>query len=163
MDSNKDEKIGITESKPENGDDAVETKQKYQIISWIREEIQHTSGPLPSPQILKEYNELMPGAADRIFKMAEKAQDHIESTEKKLIDLDIKTELMLTEFEIKKVSTGQTFAFIISITGLIGGIVCAFIGATEIGLALVGGGHHYEERGLQSPGKDVSYSSNEDN
>ncbi len=67
----------------------------------LLQSIQHFSGPLPSPEILKEYNEILTDAAERIFKMAEKAQDHYEVTERKIVDL-----------EIKKVSRGQIFAFI---------------------------------------------------
>jgi len=31
------------------------------------------TGPLPSPDMLREYEAAMPGAADRLFTMAEKA------------------------------------------------------------------------------------------
>lgn len=34
------------------------------------------SGPLPDPEELAGYERLIPGSADRIFKMAEKQQDH---------------------------------------------------------------------------------------
>lgn len=34
------------------------------------------SGPLPHPKILKEYNDLVPDAAERILQMAEKSQAH---------------------------------------------------------------------------------------
>ncbi len=34
------------------------------------------SGPLPPPQVLGQYDEILPGAAERILRMAEKQQDH---------------------------------------------------------------------------------------
>ena len=34
------------------------------------------SGPLPHPQTLRQYDEVLPGAAERILRMAEKQQDH---------------------------------------------------------------------------------------
>ena len=34
------------------------------------------SGPLPPPQILGQYEDELPGAAERLFRMAEKQQDH---------------------------------------------------------------------------------------
>ena len=34
------------------------------------------SGPIPSPQILQQYNNIVPGAAERIIRMAEKQSDH---------------------------------------------------------------------------------------
>lgn len=33
-------------------------------------------GPLPSPEILKQYEEIHPGATDRIFKLTEKESEH---------------------------------------------------------------------------------------
>ncbi len=33
-------------------------------------------GPLPPPGLLRQYEDVLPGSADRIFKMAEKALDH---------------------------------------------------------------------------------------
>lgn len=34
------------------------------------------SGPLPHPQTLRQYDEVLPGAVERILRMAEKQQDH---------------------------------------------------------------------------------------
>ena len=34
------------------------------------------SGPLPPPELLKQYDEVVPGAADRIISMAEAEQAH---------------------------------------------------------------------------------------
>ncbi len=38
--------------------------------------IKQHSGPLPDPETLGEYNQLIPNGAERIMKMAEKQQDH---------------------------------------------------------------------------------------
>ncbi|MGH9092334.1 MAG: DUF2335 domain-containing protein [Acidimicrobiales bacterium] len=40
------------------------------------------SGPLPSPDHLRGYEEVLPGAADRILAMAEKQSDHRQEIEK---------------------------------------------------------------------------------
>jgi uncharacterized membrane protein len=40
------------------------------------------SGPLPSPEHLREYEDVLPGPADRILKMAEKQSDHRQEIEK---------------------------------------------------------------------------------
>ena len=48
------------------------------------------AGPLPPPETLKEYNEILPDAAERIFSMAEKEQEHHHTTEIKLVDHEIK-------------------------------------------------------------------------
>ncbi|MBI5970772.1 MAG: DUF2335 domain-containing protein [Deltaproteobacteria bacterium] len=40
------------------------------------------SGPLPRPEMLKGYEEILPGAADRIIKMAERQSSHRQDMEK---------------------------------------------------------------------------------
>jgi uncharacterized membrane protein len=84
-------------------------------------------GPLPPPESLKEYNEILPDAAERIFSMAEKEQEHHHTTEIKLVD-----------HEIKKTSKGQNFALVTALTGIVGAVICAFLGQVVIG-AVVGG------------------------
>ena len=44
------------------------------------------SGPLPSPQHLREYEEVLPGSADRILKMAEGQAQHRQDLEKTAVD-----------------------------------------------------------------------------
>jgi uncharacterized membrane protein len=84
-------------------------------------------GPLPDPETLKEYNEILPDAAERILRMAEKSQEHHESIEKKFVNNDIKI-----------MSRGQIFALVISLSSFIIATICAFLGQTEIGVAVVG-------------------------
>jgi len=43
---------------------------------------QQFQGPLPPPALLKQYEENFPGAAERIFKMAEKQAEHRQTLEK---------------------------------------------------------------------------------
>jgi len=43
-------------------------------VKVSKSEMSVHSGPLPDPMILKLYNELVPGAAERILQMAEKEQ-----------------------------------------------------------------------------------------
>jgi uncharacterized membrane protein len=96
-------------------------------IVALKKQFRLTSGPLPDPNILKEYNEILPDAAERIFKMAEKSQTHSHNMDEKLVDL-----------EVKKVQKGQIFAFIIAMTGLIGAVTCAFLSQVTIG-SIIGG------------------------
>lgn len=44
------------------------------------------SGPIAHPRHLREYEMILPGSADRIVSMAEKAQNHNQSMESKIID-----------------------------------------------------------------------------
>ena len=54
------------------------------------------SGPLPHPALFGQYNEILPGAAERIFRMTEKQLDHaieLENAEasanRRLLDAEI--------------------------------------------------------------------------
>ncbi|WP_425153566.1 DUF2335 domain-containing protein [Candidatus Palauibacter sp.] len=44
------------------------------------------TGPLPPPQLLQQYEEFVPGSADRIIRMAEKAADHEIQTGTKVVE-----------------------------------------------------------------------------
>ena len=47
------------------------------------------SGPIPPPQILQQYNAIVPNAAERILSMAEKQSDHRMNLERKVIDSNV--------------------------------------------------------------------------
>lgn len=53
-------------------------------------EISHSfSGPLPPPEVLCRFEEVVHGSAERIIKMAEEQTSHRKELEKKVIDSDI--------------------------------------------------------------------------
>ena len=47
------------------------------------------AGPLPPPEVLKQYNEAVPDAAERILRMAEQQAAHRQKLEAKVVDSDI--------------------------------------------------------------------------
>ena len=47
------------------------------------------SGPIPAPQILQQYNNIIPNAAERILRMAEKQSDHRMALESKVVSSNI--------------------------------------------------------------------------
>ena len=47
-----------------------------QRIELSRTSVEYTTGPIPSPDAFQQYDEILPGAADRILEMAEKQSDH---------------------------------------------------------------------------------------
>ncbi|MEO5366478.1 MAG: DUF2335 domain-containing protein [Magnetococcus sp. WYHC-3] len=85
------------------------------------------SGPLPPPAILKQYDELFPGAADQIFQMALDDAEHVHKME---------------EIQVNSIvhghKAGQGIAFILSVMAL--GVV-AYLGylGLESAAATVGG------------------------
>jgi len=80
-------------------------------------------GPLPPPQVLEQYEKVLPGAADRIITMAEQQSVHRRQLETKVIDSDVKNSKL-----------GLCFGLIIGIAALISATVMAFFNIT------VGGG-----------------------
>ena len=90
------------------------------------------SGPLPPPQILRAYEDVFPGCAERIVAMAEKQSSH-----RQVLETDRITATNQTEHR------GQIFAFVIALTSILGGIYLISIekdagGLTAIIAALVG-------------------------
>ena len=65
--------------------------QKSVVIPESKEELekfliavyQEFAGPIPPPSMMKQYEETLPGSADRILKMAEKQSEHRQWVEKK--------------------------------------------------------------------------------
>lgn len=103
---------------PEDKRELLLKSLKFEIKQEITES--YFSGPLPHPEILERYNELIPNGADRITKLAENQNAHRISTETKLVDQGL--------IQSKR---GQIFAFILGISG--------FVSATKLGIT----GHYW--------------------
>lgn len=65
--------------------------QATQVMNVVQSVLlrEHFSGPLPHPRHFREYDDIVPGSAERIIQMAEKAQDHNIDIEKKIIGAQI--------------------------------------------------------------------------
>ena len=70
---------------PENNNESQ--KNKRELIH--AESFRSFSGPLPPPEILERFNDVGPGAAERIIKMAEEQFAHRVYLEKNVIGSDI--------------------------------------------------------------------------
>lgn len=75
------------------------------------------SGPLPVPEHLARYEQILPGAAERIFKMAEEQSVHRRALESKVINSGVA--------DSKK---GLWFGFFIGLSGFFIVGYCAFLG-----------------------------------
>ena len=70
-------------------------RQKGAVKAAIQvSEEHHFSGPLPRPEDLAKYDQIVPGAAARIIQMAEKEMSHRHDNEKKLSKSIIWTTVM---------------------------------------------------------------------
>jgi uncharacterized membrane protein len=109
-----------------SGEKTAECREIEQTVAALIHEKFH-AGPLPDPETLKEYNDILPDAAERIFNMAEKAQEHHHTMGAKLVAC-----------EVKKVNKGQNYALIIALVGIVGAVICAFLDQVTIG-SIIGG------------------------
>jgi len=87
---------------------------------------EYMSGPLPSAQQLERYEQILPGAADRIIKMAEVQSAHRQELEKSVVSANTRDSKL-----------GVIFAFILGIAALASGTIVA-INASEWPGALLG-------------------------
>ncbi len=93
--------------------------EQERISAMIALSVQKSSwkGPIPPPDILKEYNEAVPDGAERILSMAERQSEHrmeLEST--------------VVTGELKQSGKGQNYAFIIVILVLIASFYLIYTG-----------------------------------
>ena len=83
---------------------------------------QHTrqvtfSGPIPPPEILAKYEELKPGFAERIIKMAEEQGKH-----RRLLETDgLQGQIQHTKSRDLEAKFGQWFAFILTVLTIVAG------------------------------------------
>lgn len=96
-------------------------------------------GPLPPPEILQHYDTIVPGAANRILEMAENWQRHqeqYEKTEQEQEGYALATTRKVVMGNSKRSYLGVICAFVIAITGLVGGIILSATGSWTSGLTI---------------------------
>lgn len=86
------------------------------------------SGPLPDPNTLGKYNDVIPNGADRIMKMAENQANH---------RIGIETRVIKSQ-SIQSV-IGQIFGLLIGICGIFAGTYLASVGQSWVGSIIAGG------------------------
>ncbi len=64
-------------------------------LSVLRQEV--FSGPLPHPDLLKKYDDVCPGAADRLIGMAEKQAAHRQAMESRALDYEHRRSMLGTQ------------------------------------------------------------------
>ncbi|HEY0153893.1 MAG TPA: DUF2335 domain-containing protein [Longimicrobium sp.] len=81
------------------------------------------SGPIPLPTHLREYEQVLPGSADRIVTMAEAEAHHRRTSEGRLIRLS---------------EWGLLAALLIALVGMIGGLYVTLRGKSLEGMGTIG-------------------------
>ncbi len=103
----------------------------------IRAEFLHI-GPLPDPATLRAYDEICPGAADRIISMAEKQADHRRGLERTVIESDCRAQdrgpvlgfilaCLVIAIGAALVASGKSTEGISALLGALASIVIPFI------------------------------------
>lgn len=102
-------------------------ESKVKIVTAFMTTVHHFSssyaGPIPDPDSLRQYEDILPGSADRILKMAENQGSHRR-----------KREIKEGDSRIKQSSTGQWMGFLLALTFM---IIAAYL--TINGYPIVGG------------------------
>lgn len=105
----------------------VQTEAQTQLIAAKSETFE---GPLPHPDILARYENILPGIADRIVRMAEAEQNARHSA----IDQDAKNKSTLVDIAAKESAgaleaqkKGQNIGLAISLVCVLYAIVCALM------------------------------------
>ena len=88
---------------------------------------ERTSGPIPPPGMLREYEDILPGSADRIFAMAESAQRHRASYENRGLIFAFVLSLILIALSAYIVSLGFAWQSVGVVIGSIAGTAGTFI------------------------------------
>lgn len=83
-------------------------------------------GPLPPPEILEQYNQIVPGLAARIVTMAEQQSAHRQDLERTVIRKDV---------ELAR--RGQLMAFAIGVVALVGGFTLVALGRDAAGVTSI--------------------------
>lgn len=118
----RDREIEVEESEEEHVDSHVK-----QVIAKIQSEF---SGPIPPPNIIKGYEEVLPGSANRILEMAEKQAEHRQKMEFTMIHTESRDSLL-----------GILFAFVLGIGCIVASIIMVIMvpqNAGAISGALIG-------------------------
>jgi uncharacterized membrane protein len=103
-----------------SGDDksqVVKTGDRAQMVASF-------SGPLPPPEVLRGYESILPGLADRVVRMAENQSTHRQRLESRVI-----------WFDGIRSSLGLVFGFVIALAGIVGGVYLILSGNSITGLA----------------------------
>lgn len=104
---------------------------KGQEMKVVHEEAYQ--GPLPHPDLLKKFEEITPGAAERILLMAEKEQQHRHQLEIEIVTKEnnnIKSEISLK-------NKGLFCAFILALLIIVGGIYLLMTNKSLEGFGLI--------------------------
>nr|WP_298380874.1 DUF2335 domain-containing protein [uncultured Halomonas sp.] len=150
----------LTPDEVELRDELIEKHRAHLRQGIQRVEIAQFSGPLPPPALLASYEQVLPGAAERIFQLTEREQEFRHRKDGRFQDY-LKDELKESTLTQR---IGQVAATIISLVALGLGFYAFSVGASGWGVAIViteiaalAGAFVFSRKG-SSNGQDISKS-----
>lgn len=108
-----------------SGPDDVSAEDESRSLQGVRTEAAFFAGPLPPPEIFRQYESILSGSADRILTMAEQQSRHRQDLESRALDSNAYT-----------AKWGQRFAFVLGVSGIIGAVVLVALGRTWPGMVI---------------------------
>lgn len=111
-------------------------------VSETRFALHQFAGPIPPPEILAKFAEIMPNAPDRIFTMAESQEAHRQRLEAAVVNSDIRQSqrgliagsllsALVISGGIYLLSIGQSIQGLVAVLTPLAGLACVFVYATE--------------------------------
>ena len=98
-----------------------------QMVSLVQEE--RFSGPIAHPRHLREYDDILPGSANRIITMAENNLEHAHHMQRTAIAADV-----------QDMKDGRRFGFAALIILILSALLCGSLGNNTLALAFLGAG-----------------------
>lgn len=118
----------------------VEAQQEEQVEQQVKKVVAEViqsefSGPIPPPSIIKGYEEVLSGSADRIISMAENQSRHRQQMEKTMVSAEVRDSLLgiLFAFVLGTLCIVASIIMVIMVPKNAGAISGALIGVTGIG------------------------------
>lgn len=100
-------------------------KQQVQLRRLQQTTIQFV-GPLPPPEVLLQYDQALPGGAERIMALAERQSAHRQELEKTVVNSNCKNERL-----------GTQLGFVLAMSALLGGFYLVAHGMNAAGIAAI--------------------------
>lgn len=89
-------------------------------------QIQSFKVPLPAPEMLAQYDQIVPGSAEKIIQLWEEQVHHRMNLEQKAISADISQSRL-----------GSILGFVIAMTAIVCGTILAYLGRPTEGIAAI--------------------------
>jgi len=119
--------------------DYIPEEKREEFILGSGLQVEAYSGPIPSPKTMGDYEQIMPGAADRILTVFEKQHRHRMEMEKQGQQNTADMEKSLLSAFIRRERLGMWLGFVLALVMLTGSFAVILAGFSTVGLVTVFG------------------------